>query len=155
MMPTIEDICIKDIVSVDLSSTVEDAVRKMTESNIRTILVSKNHSDEFYILTTNDAIEFKIQNISMQTKLSEIVLQRIQKVDANISILEILNQESVTTDYIAAVKNNKVIGILSQTDIINNIDPKILIQKQTIGNIISKYTAITVYFEIIFPIVCF
>ncbi|MEA3383090.1 MAG: diguanylate cyclase [Campylobacterota bacterium] len=145
MMPTIEDICIKDIVSVDLNTTVEDAVKQMTTSNLRTILVTGDKDDDFYILTTNDAIEFKIQNISMKTKLSNIVLQRIRKIDATINILEILNQDTIKNEYMAAVKSGKVIGILSQTDIINNIDPKILLQKQSLENIIMKYTAITVY----------
>ncbi|MEA3512658.1 MAG: diguanylate cyclase [Campylobacterota bacterium] len=145
MMPTIEDICVKDIVSVNLSTTVEDAVKQMTKSNLRTILVSCKDNEDFYILTTNDAIEFKIQNISMKTKLSDIVLQRIQKVDASINILEILDQESINSEYMAAIKDGNVIGILSQTDIINNIDPQILIQKQSLGNIILKYSAITVY----------
>ena len=43
------------------------------------------------------------------------------------------------------VENNKLIGILSYTDIINNIDPKILMKKQTIATLILQYKATTTY----------
>ena len=43
------------------------------------------------------------------------------------------------------VENDELIGILSYTDIINNIDPKILMKKQTIATLILQYKATTTY----------
>lgn len=145
MMPTVEEICIKEIVTTPINSTVESAVKKMAKSNVRTILVEDKEAHEYYIFTSSDAIEYKIQNISLQTKLKDVVLKRVQKIDAKISILELLNNEEELDDYLAVVSKKDIIGILSNSDIINNIDPKILMQRQTIGNLILQYTPITVY----------
>lgn len=143
-MPNVEDICIKNIVTVDINSTVEIAVKKMAASNIRTILVTDNTTNECYIFRSIDAIEYKIENLPLSTKLKNIVLNKVQKIDAKVSILELINDENMQ-EYCAVVKNSKIIGVLSQSDIINNIDPKILVQRQSIGNLILQYTPITVY----------
>ena len=43
------------------------------------------------------------------------------------------------------VENDELLGILSYTDIINNIDPKILMKRQTIAALILQYKATTAY----------
>lgn len=145
MIPTVAEICVRDIVTVGIDSTIENAVKKMAQANVRSVLVLGADCSDYYIITTNDAIEFKIQNLPMDTKLSSIVLNRAFQVDSKISILEIMNQENNDNDYMVVVNENRIIGILSQTDIINNIDPQVLIKKQTIGNIMLQYSAVTVY----------
>lgn len=145
MMPSVSDICVKDIVSIDISSTIADAVQKMREHNVRSVLVINDKSTNYYILTTNDAIEYKIKEISLETKLSDVKLQEVHQIDANINILEIINHEEIKNEYLIVLDKDKIIGILSQTDIINNIDPQVLIQKQTISNIILQYSVQTIY----------
>ncbi len=145
MMPTVGEICIRNIVSVTSNDTMEYAVKQMANADIRTVIVVDETNNNYYLLTTSDAIEFKIQNISMGTKLKDIILQRAQIIDANVCVLEIINQDEIKNEYMVIKKENNIIGFLSQTDIVNNIDPKILMQKQTIGNVILQYSAVTVY----------
>ena len=145
MMPTVEEICIKDIVTIDINSSIEQAIKKMADSNVRSVLILTKDSKDYYILTTNDAIEYKIQNISLNTKLKDMVLNRVQTVDARVNILEVINESEHCDQYLVVLDKGNIIGILSQTDIINNIDPQILMQRQTIGNLILQYSAITVY----------
>ncbi len=145
MIPKVEEICVKDVVTTDINSSIEDAVKKMAESNVRSIVIIDKEGKEYFIFTTNDAIEYRIQNLSLKTKLKDIVLQRVQKIDAKVNILELINQEDRYDEYLVVVQEEKIIGILSQSDIINNIDPKILMQRQTIGNLILQYSPITVF----------
>lgn len=144
-MPSVSDICIKDIVSIDISLSLSDAVQKMREHNVRSVLVIGSKCKNYFILTTNDAIEYKIKDISLNTKLCDMTLQEVHKIDANVNILEIINQDEITDEYLIVLDNDNIIGILSQTDIINNIDPQSLIQKQTISNIILQYSVQTIY----------
>jgi len=145
MMPTVSDICTKELVSIEISASIWDAVKLMEDKNIRSILVIGTNPNEYSILTSNDAIECKIKNISLDTPLSKITLQDVHTVDANVNILEIINQDKIIYKYLIVMSEDKVIGILSQTDIINNIDPQILFQKQTISNIILQYSVQTIY----------
>ena len=145
MTPTAAEICIKEIVTTSINSTLETAVKKMTESNVRSIVILNENCADYYILTAEDAIEYKLQSISLQTKLIDIVLKRVKTIDAKVNIFELLSYTNETTDYLVVIQENRLIGILSQTDIINNIDPQILIEKQSIGNLILQYSAITVF----------
>ncbi len=148
MMPTVEEICVKDIITIDINQTLEHTIKIMAKSNIRNILILSNTSNDeniYYMLTTKDIIDLKLQNISIQTKLFELKLRKIRQLDAKINILEILNHATLDTDYMVVMSNYKLIGIISQTDIINNIDPKILMEKQTVGNLMLQYTVITIY----------
>jgi len=144
-MPSVSDICVKEIVKIDISASLAEAVEEMREHNVRSILIIDKKSTDYFILTTNDAIEYKIKDISLDTKLSEISLQEVHKIDANINVLEIINHEEIKNEYLIVLEKDKIVGILSQTDIINNIDPQVLIQKQTISNIILQYSVQTIY----------
>ena len=145
MLPTVEEICTKDIVTIGINHTLEEAVKVMTKGNVRSILVVSNNSQEYFILTVNDTISYRINNIPLKTKLSDLTLKEAKQIDAKINILEIINQENEVYEYMVVVFKNKLIGIISQTDIINNIDPQILMQKQSVGNLILQYTAMTIY----------
>jgi len=145
MMPSVSDICVKEVVSIDILSTLAEAVKKMRTHNVRSILIIDNQSKKYYILTTNDAIDYKLKDISLETKLSDMTLQDVHKIDANVNVLEIINHDEIKDEYLIVLEEDKIIGILSQTDIINNIDPQVLIQKQTISNIILQYSVQTIY----------
>lgn len=145
MMPTVSDICTKKIVSIDITASISDAVHLMTEKNVRSVLITEEKNKKYFILTTNHAIEFKIQNLPLDTKLVDLNLQEVQKVDARVSILEVTNKDQLINEYFIVLDKNKIVGILSQTDIINNIDPQMLLQKQSISSIMLQYTVQTVY----------
>ncbi len=142
MIPTVEEVCTKNIVTIEIDRTLEDAIQLMKQSNIRSVVII---GSKYYILTVNDTIKYKINNISLDTKLSNLTLPEIKKIDAKINLLEIINQEEIEYEYMVVTLKNKILGIVSQTDIINNIDPQVLIQKQSVGNLILQYTAITIY----------
>ena len=144
-MPSVSDICVKEIVSIDISASIADAVKKMRENNVRSILIIGSKCTNYFILTTNDAIEYKIKNLSLDTKLCDVKLQEVHKIDANVNVLEVINHDEIKNEYLIVLDKEKIIGILSQTDIINNIDPQVLIQKQTISNIILQYSVQTIY----------
>lgn len=146
MIPTVKDICSKKTVTIDIEASFEKAVKKMTDANIRTIVIVETSPDKnFYYMSSDDAIEFKIQNIPLQTKLKQLSLKKIQTVDAKVNVLELLHNQEFLSEYLLVLSNHEMIGILSQTDIINNTDPKMLIERQTIGNLILQYTPITIY----------
>ncbi|MEA3354192.1 MAG: diguanylate cyclase, partial [Campylobacterota bacterium] len=145
LLPTVEEICVKEIVTININSSIEDAVKKMAQNNVRSVLVLDSDCINYYIFTTSDAIDFRIQNKTLSTKLSEIKLQKAHKIDANISVLELLDQEDKDNQYHVVVNENKIVGILSQTDIINNLDPQIIMYKQTIGNLLLQYSPVTIY----------
>ncbi|MGB3750614.1 MAG: diguanylate cyclase [Arcobacteraceae bacterium] len=145
MMPTVSDICTKKIISIEITASIADAVHLMTEKNVRSILITEDKTNNYFIFTTSDAIEYKIKNLPLNTKLLDLKLQKVEVLDANISILEVTNTDQLNNEYFIVLDNKNVVGILSQTDIINNIDPQMLIQKKSISSIMLQYTVQTIY----------
>jgi diguanylate cyclase (GGDEF)-like protein len=148
VLPTIEDIAVKTIVSVDINVPLKEAIKIMASSNHRNLVVVEKISEQktnFYLLTINDLIEYKLGNIDENISLKELNLTKAKTLIKDISILNVLNQVDSTDKYMVIVENNELIGILSYTDIINNIDPKILMKKQTIATLILQYKATTTY----------
>jgi len=145
MMPTVADICTKRIISIEITASISDAVQLMTQENVRSILITNHDTNSYSIFTTTDAIEYKIKNLPLDTKLLDLDLQKVEILDANISILEVTNANQLNSEYFIVLDNTKVVGILSQTDIINNIDPQMLLQKKSISSIMLQYTVQTIY----------
>lgn len=148
MMPTIEEIAVKTIVSIEIEKPLKEAIQKMASSNHRNIVVIKNSDDNhktFYLLTISDLIDYKLCNIDEDVLLKDLKLEKAKVLNKDLNILNVLNEVDSTDKYMVIVENNELIGILSYSDIINNIDPKILMKKQTIGTLILQYKATTAF----------
>ena len=148
MMPTIEEIAVKTIVSIEIERPLKEAIQKMASSNHRNIVVIENLSNNhkiFYLLTISDLIEYKLCNIDENVLLKELKLEKAKVLNKDLNILNVLNEVDSTDKYMVIVESNELIGILSYSDIINNIDPKILMKKQTIATLILQYKATTTY----------
>ena len=64
MMPTIEEIAVKTIVSIEIERPLKEAIQKMASSNHRNIVVIENLSNNhkiFYLLTIiSDLLRFEL-----------------------------------------------------------------------------------------------
>ena len=148
MMPTIEEIAVKSILSIEITKSLKEAIKRMASSNLRNIVVIENtpvNHKNFYLLTISDLINYKLDNIDEEILLKDLKLTKAKILKKDLNILNVLNEVETTDKYMVIVENDELIGILSYTDIINNIDPKILMKKQTIATLILQYKATTTY----------
>ncbi|MGE3592534.1 MAG: CBS domain-containing protein, partial [Arcobacter sp.] len=148
MMPTIEEIAVKSILSIEITKPLKEAIKRMASSNLRNIVVIENtpvNHKNFYLLTISDLINYKLDNIDEEILLKDLKLTKAKILKKDLNILNVLNEVETTDKYMVIVENDELIGILSYTDIINNIDPKILMKKQTIATLILQYKATTTY----------
>jgi len=63
MLPTIEEIAVKTIISIEIDKPLKEAIKKMASSNHRNIVVIEtlpNNHKKFYLLTISDLIEYKL-----------------------------------------------------------------------------------------------
>jgi len=142
MVPTVYDICVKDVVSIDINKTLEDAIQKMAIAKTRTIILQNKEENSYHILTTMHLLEFKLNNIDKKTTLSKLHIPKAKILDKNLNLLTVLNHIESSDEYMVIVENNKLIGVVSYTDIINNIDPQLMMKKQTISSLINQYKAV-------------
>lgn len=148
MLPTVEEIAVKEIVTINIEEPLNKAITKMASSNLRNIVViesSLNDTDKYYLLTINDLIDYKLNNINDDVPLKDLHLTKAKILRKDLNILNVLNEVDITDKYMVIVEDDKLIGILSYTDIINNIDPKIFMEKKTIASLILQYKATIAY----------
>jgi len=147
MMPTVEEIAVKKVVSISSESKLIEAIRKMADANIVSIVVidSNKENDQYYMLTINHLIDFKLKTVDENTPIKNLQLPKAKAIQKDLNIVNVLNEVNATDRYMVILDKKNLVGILSYTDIINNIDPKILMKKQTIAKLILQYKAITTY----------
>ena len=148
MMPTVEEIAVKDIITIDIYKTLSEAIKKMASANLRNIVVIETLENDFkkyFLLTITDLIDYKLGNINGEILLKDLNLTKAKILKKDLNILSVLNEVDITDKYMVIVEKNQLIGILSYTDIINNIDPKIFMEKQTIATLILQYKATIAY----------
>lgn len=76
MSLSIEDIAIKDIISVDINSSLEDAIKLMAKKNHRNIVVIDYSTtpNTFYFLDITDLLKIKIENKNENISLKNLEL---------------------------------------------------------------------------------
>lgn len=147
MIPTIYDVCEKDVKTVKITDTLEDAIKSIASSEKRTVVIIDNREDDikYSIMTTVELIDFKISSTNHNVTLDKLPLSYNKSLPHDLSVLSVLNHIDLNDQYMIICKEEKLVGIISYTDVINHIDPKLIIERQTLGSVILDYKAVFVY----------
>ncbi len=119
-------ILVKDVMSKQLivapSSTTIYQISKMMEQGIGSVFVKKD-STPIGIITDRDfAIKIMANKYPPDTPVGKVASMPLQTIGPNESILDAAKQmSSKKIRKLAVVENNKVIGIITSTDLINQL----------------------------------
>lgn len=136
--PNILEIATKNVTQIDESASLNKAIEKMVLSGHRNIVVTGGHYP--HILLAKDMIKFNLQKVDLDTPLNELSLNRLPTARASDNILDatIFLKESI--EYIGIEDEEKnLVGLMTHTDIINSIDPEILMENFSIEDVINKH----------------
>lgn len=149
MLPTIDDISIKNVVKIELRNTLSDAISLMALNNVRNVIIYDNtiKPTKYYILTTKELIKLKLNHIAPNIALDKLDLDEIQSLSPDLSILSVMNHISSIDEHMVVLdpQNSELVGIVAYSDILNNIDPKVLMEKRTIGSLMMQYKPSSTY----------
>ncbi|MDD5399865.1 MAG: diguanylate cyclase [Sulfurimonas sp.] len=123
--PTIGSIATTSVVSIDINKTISDAIKMMFESVHRNIIVIDENV--FRILTVNDILNIKIQNIDLNDSLKSLKLNSVSVAHKDKNILEIVDYLNCEIEYICVIDGDGSLhGLVSHTDVTSSIDPETL-----------------------------
>lgn len=136
--PSVGAIAKDAIVRATPASTIAEVSSLMNENNVSSVIVER--PDSVYAYTVEDLLRFMQGGGRMDTPLSDLSLRKLERVRDHEHVLVALELlEETKFRYLAVVnENNAVIGVVTYTDILASIDPAILIEKKTIGELISR-----------------
>ncbi len=118
----VKDIMSKSLISADPSTTVFQIANLMEKGGVGAILVKKDGEPAGIITDRDFAIKITTQKLSSDTPVDKVAFYPLEKIESNESIVAAASMMSLKKiRKLAVVENSKVIGIITSTDLVNQL----------------------------------
>ena len=143
--PSIEEIATRSVIMIDEQASVAEAVAMMLRHDVRDVVVRRDRRGLGYgVFTANSLIRCCAEESSRSRALSEVMLEDLLCVPKDANVLEVFPRMDQRAEYLGVLdENGGLWGIVSYTDIVTNIDPEVLIERQQVGEIFQRTMAKT------------
>lgn len=118
----VRDIMSNSLISADPSTTVYQIAKLMEKGGVGAIIVKKDNIPAGIITDRDFAIKIASQKYPLDTPVHKVASYPLQTINANESILVAANlMSSKKIRKLAVVENEKVIGIVTSTNLVNQL----------------------------------
>ena len=118
----VEDIMNKSLISADSSTTVFQIANLMAKGGIGAIIVKKDNIPAGIITDRDFAIKITTQKLPLDTPIDKVASYPLETINSKESILVAANlMSSKKIRKLAVVNDDKVIGIITSTDLVNQL----------------------------------
>ncbi|MCH8860074.1 MAG: CBS domain-containing protein [Thaumarchaeota archaeon] len=112
----------KSLVSADSSTTVFQIANLMEKGGIGAIIVKKDNIPAGIITDRDFAIKIATQKLPLDTPIDKVASYPLETINSTESIIVAANlMSSKKLRKLAVVENEKVIGIITSTDLVNQL----------------------------------
>lgn len=136
--PKIKDIAHMGVVSTSSTSTILDAVRLMETSNLSDVIFQNEEGHA--IFTIADLMFFRESKRDFETRLCDISVPQLEYVDGEDNVLNLMPKlDQSSSRYFGVVDaEQKLIGVVSTTDVMGSVDPVLMMERKKLSEILSK-----------------
>ena len=118
----VKDIMSKSLISADPSTTVFQIAQLMEKGGVGAIIVKKDGQPAGIITDRDFAIKITTQKLSSDTPIDKVASYPLEKIESNESIVSAAStMSSKKIRKLAVVEDSKVIGIITSTDLVNQL----------------------------------
>jgi CBS domain-containing protein len=143
------DIMTQEVVTIRGSATAAEAVKLMREKGLHTLIVERRHDQDAYGILTDSDIVYKVTAFGIDPKkvrVYEIMAKPCVVVNPDLGVEYVARLFANTNIRIAPVIKDKLLGIISITDILSKGDfverPKETFLEQEIQKAVASARAI-------------
>jgi len=130
--PTLEELASTNVIYLDVSSSLRDAIELMLHNEHRNVIVADGGI--YRILMISDVVYIKKNKIDQSLPLSSLNLPTVTILSKNLNVLKCVEYIKDQVEYICTLNDDGTLhGIITLTDIISHIDPDTLIENFTLG----------------------
>jgi len=118
----VRDIMSNSLISADPSTTVYQIAKLMEKGGVGAIIVKKDDMPAGIITDRDFAIKIVSQKYPLDTPVHKVASYPLQTINANESILvaaDLMSSKKIRK--LAVVENNKVVGIVTSTNLVNQL----------------------------------
>ncbi|MFA6121397.1 MAG: diguanylate cyclase [Sideroxydans sp.] len=136
--PTIGSIAQKAILRGDIDLTVQAAAKLMQEKNVSSIIIE--HEQDKFVFSIEELLAYIHAGGDQRTTLRKAPLRKIDCMNEKERVLGALEfLEKQGQRYLGVLDSRGVlVGIVTFSDILQSIDPTVLMDRKTVGQIISR-----------------
>ncbi len=118
----VKDIMNKSLITADSSTTVFQIANLMAKGGIGAIIVKKDNIPAGIITDRDFAIKVTTQKLPLDTPIDKVASYPLATINLNETILVAASMmSSKKLRKLAVVENEKVIGIITSTDLVNQL----------------------------------
>jgi len=118
----VKDVMNKSLISADSTTTVFQIANLMAKGGIGAIIVKKDNIPAGIITDRDFAIKIATQKLPLDTVIDKVASYPLATINLDESILVAANMmSSKKFRKLAVVENEKVIGIITSTDLVNQL----------------------------------
>ncbi len=118
----VKDIMTKALISVDPETTVFQVAKMMEPGGIGAVFVKKDGTTSGIITDRDFAIKIATQKLGLETPVEKVASYPLETINSSESILMAAGQmSSKNLRKLAVVEDSKIIGIITSTDLVNQL----------------------------------
>lgn len=135
--PNIEEIATREIVAVDRSASISEALSLMLRHDIHDVLVTGDGT--VGIFTVHDVVKNRDGDSLLTRSLQDTGVRPLPCYPEGTNILDILAEIEPEDDHICVLgPDGEPVGIASFADLVSSVDPQMMSAKQTLGQLVTK-----------------
>ena len=118
----VKDIMIRALISVDASTTVYQVAKMMEQGGFGAIIVKKDNIPAGIITDRDFAIKIAVNKYPLDTPVHKVASYPLQTINSNESILvaaDFMSTKKIRK--LVVVEDGKVVGIITSTDLVNQL----------------------------------
>ena len=121
----VKDIMTKALISVEPGTTVFQVAKMMEQGGIGAVLVKKDGTTSGIITDRDFAIKIATQKLPLETPVDKVTSYPLQTINSSETILTAAVQmSSKKIRKLAVVEDGKIVGIITSTDLVNQLAKK-------------------------------
>ncbi|MBE0505097.1 MAG: CBS domain-containing protein [Marinospirillum sp.] len=136
LFPTLQAIATRDVICLDDTASLRQALELMNQQRIRSLLVRSARG--YKLLLAGDLVTFHLQGVAFSAPLSQVFLPPALQLSPDASVEEAIRLISIhQAEQVCLVDaDNQLKGIVSYTDLIQSLDPETLAENQRLSDLL-------------------
>lgn len=143
--PLVSSIARKNVLQSSSDITVRSAANLMIARDVSSIVILKNTRP--HIFSMENILEISNAGGSLDQALSQISTEAAATIEKDKNVLDALDRlEQAETRFLLVIdpeQDGAMIGILTYSDLLSNIDPTLFLEKKNIGQLVSRKEPLT------------
>ncbi len=121
----VKDIMTKALISVEPGTTIFQVAKMMEQGGIGAILVKKDGTTSGIITDRDFAIKIATQKLPLETPVDKVTSYPLETINSSETVLIAADQmSSKKIRKLAVVEDEKIVGIITSTDLVNQLAKK-------------------------------